>query len=110
MESLALLVAIILAFVMFSGPLGILLTINSIWSATLKIPALWYSRRVLVTLIAAVGLFVGFRILIGGIPFMTSLIVMSGMTFNLVAIKLEYQIGKLNKRATPGNPGASELS
>ena len=110
MESLALLVAIILAFVMFSGPLGILLTINPIWSATLKIPALWYSRRVLVTLIAAVGLFVGFRILIGGIPFMTSLIVMSGMALNLVAIKLEYQIGKLNKRATPGNPGASELS
>jgi hypothetical protein len=104
MESLALLVAIILAFVMFSGPLGILLTINPIWSATLKIPALWYTRRVLITLIAAVGIFVGFRILIGGIPFMPSLIVLLGMALNLVAIKLEYQIGKLNKRPTPGKP------
>jgi len=109
MESLALLVAIILAFVMFSGPLGILLTINPIWNTTLKIPALWYTRRVLITLFAAVGLFVGFRILIGGMPLMTSLIVMSGMALNLVAIKLEYQIGKVNKRATPGTPGASEL-
>ena len=102
MESLALLVAVILAFVMFSGPLGILLTINPIWNTTLKIPVLWYTRRVLITLIAAVGIFVGFRILIGGIPFMTSLIVMSGMALNLVAIKFEYQIGKSNKRPTPG--------
>ena len=109
MESLALLVVIILAVVMFSGPLGILLTINPIWSATLKISALWYARRVLVTLIVAVGIFVGFRILIGGMPLMTSLVVMSGMALNLVAIKLEYQIGKVNKRATPGTPGASEL-
>ena len=109
MESLALLVVIILAVVMFSGPLGILLTINPIWSATLKISVLWYARRVLVTLIAAVGIFVGFRILIGGMPLMTSLVVMSGMALNLVAIKLEYQIGKVNKRATPGTPGASEL-
>jgi hypothetical protein len=109
MESLVLLVVIILAIVMFSGPLGILLTINPIWSATLKISALWYARRVLVTLIAAVGIFVGFQVLIGGIPLMTSLIVMSGMALNLVAIKLEYQIGTLNKRATPGTPGASEL-
>ncbi len=102
MESLALLVVIILAVVMFSGPLGILLTINPIWNTTLKIPVLWYTRRVLITLIAAVGIFVGFRILIGGIPFMTSLIVMSGMALNLVAIKFEYQIGKSNKRPTPG--------
>lgn len=109
MESLALLVVIILAVVMFSGPLGILLTINPIWSATLKISALWYARRVLVTLIVAVGIFVGFRILIGGMPLMTSLVVMSGMALNLFVIKLEYQIGKVNKRATPGTPGASEL-
>ena len=40
MESLVLLVVIILAVVMFSGPLGILLTINPIWNATLKIPGL----------------------------------------------------------------------
>jgi len=109
MESLALLVVIILAVVMFSGPLGILMTMNPIWSATLKIPALWYTRRVLITLFAAVGFFFGFQVLIGGIPLMTSLIVMSGMALNLVAIKLEYQIGTLNKRATPGTPGASEL-
>jgi hypothetical protein len=34
---------------------------------------------------------------------------MSGIALNLVAIKLEYQIGKFNKRKTPGTPGASEL-
>ncbi len=109
MESLALLVALILAVVMFSGPLGILLTINPVWNATLKIPALWYARRILITLLAAIGIIFGFQVLLGGIPFMASLMVMSGMAFNLVAIKLEYQIGKFNKRATPGTPGASEL-
>jgi hypothetical protein len=109
MESLALLVALILAVVMFSGPLGILLTINPIWNATLKIPALWYSRRILISLLAAVAFIFGFQVLRSGIPFMASLMVISGMAFNLVAIKLEYQIGKFNKRATPGTPGASEL-
>jgi hypothetical protein len=109
MESLALLVALILAVVMFSGPLGILLTINPIWNATLKIPALWYTRRVLITLFAAIGIIFGFQVLFSGIPLMASLMVMSGMAFNLIAIKLEYQIGKFNKRKTPGTPGASEL-
>ena len=109
MESLALLVALILAVVMFSGPLGILLTINPIWNATLKIPALWYARRILITVLAAVAFVFGFQVLFSGIPFMASLMVMSGMAFNLIAIKLEYQIGKFNKRKTPGTPGASEL-
>jgi hypothetical protein len=109
MESLALLVALILAVVMFSGPLGILLTINPIWNATLKIPALWYARRILITVLAAVAFVFGFQVLFSGIPLMASLMVMSGMAFNLVAIKLEYQIGKFNKRKTPGTPGVSEL-
>jgi len=109
MESLALLVALILAVVMFSGPLGILLTINPIWNATLKIPALWYARRIVISLLAAVAFIFGFQVLRSGIPFMTSLMVISGMALNLVAIKLEYQIGKFNKRKTPGTPGASEL-
>jgi hypothetical protein len=109
MESLALLVALILAVVMFSGPLGILLTINPIWNATLKVPGLWYARRVLITFFAAIGVIFGFQVLLGGIPFMASLMVISGMAFNVIAIKLEYQIGKFNKRATPRKPGASEL-
>lgn len=109
MESLVLLVALILAVVMLSGPLGILLTINPVWNATLKVPALWYARRILISILAAVGIIFGFQVLLGGVPFMASLMVMSGMAFNLVAIKLEYQIGKFNKRATPGTPGASQL-
>ena len=109
MESLVLIVAIILSVVMFSGPLGILLTINPVWNATLKVPGLWYARRILITLLAAIGIIFGFQVLLGGIPFMASLMVISGMAFNLIAIKLEYQIGKFNKRATPRTPGASEL-
>ncbi len=109
MESLALAVAIILGIVMFSGPLGILLTINPIWNATLKVPALWYARRILISLLAAVGIVFGFQVLFSGVPFMASIMVMSGMAFNMLAIKLEYQIGKFNKRKTPGTPGASEL-
>lgn len=109
MESLALLVALILAVVILSGPLGILLTINPIWNATLKIPALWYARRVLITLFAAIGMIFGFQVLSGGVPLIAALMVISGIALNLVAIKFEYQIGKLNKRTTPRTPGASEL-
>lgn len=109
MESLAAVVAFILAVVMFSGPIAILLTINPIWNAALKIPALWYARRILISLLAAVGIIFGFQVLFSGIPFMASLMVMSGMAFNLIAIKLEYQVGKFNRRKTPGTLGASEL-
>ena len=109
MESLALLVLIIFAVIMLSGPLGILLTINPIWNAALKVPALWYARRVLISVLAIVGIVAGFQVLFSGIPFLASLMVMSGMSFNIIAIKLEYQIGKFNKRATPGTPGASQL-
>ena len=109
MESLVLIVAIILSVVMFSGPLGILSTINPVWNATLKVPGLWYARRILITFLAAIGIIFGFQVLLGGIPFMASLMVISGMAFNLIAIKLEYQIGKFNKRATPRTPGASQL-
>ena len=109
MESLVLLVIIIFAVITFSGPLGILLTINPIWNATLKFPVLWYARRVLITIFAVIGIIFGFQVLFGGIPLMASIMVMSGMAFNLVSIKLEYQIGKFNKRATPRTPGASEL-
>ena len=101
MESLALLVALILAVVIFSGPVGILLTTNPIWNAALKVPVLWYARRILISVMAAVAFVFGFQVLRGGIPFMASLMVLTGMALNLVAIKLEYQIGKVNKRKTP---------
>jgi hypothetical protein len=109
MESLALLVLIIFAVIMLSGPLGILLTINPIWNAALKVPAVWYARRVIISVLAAVGMLFGFQVLFSGVPLMASLMIIIGMFLNAVAIKLEYQIGKFNKRSTPGTPGASQL-
>ena len=109
MESLAALVATILALIMFSGPIGIFLTINPIWKATLKVPALWYARRVFISLLSLVGIVLGFLILFSGVTFIASLMVLSGMILNFIAIKLEYQIGKFNRRGTPRTPGASEL-
>lgn len=109
MESLVLLVLIIFAVIMLSGPLGIILTMNPIWNAALKVPALWYARRVLISLLAVIGMIFGFQVLFSGVPLMASLMVIIGMSLNAIAIKLEYQIGKFNKRATPGTPGASQL-
>ena len=109
MESLAALVATILALIMFSGPTGIFLTINPIWKATLKVPALWYARRVFISLLALAGIVLGFLILFSGVTFIASLMVLSGIILNFIAINLEYQIRKFNRRGTPGTPGASEL-
>lgn len=94
---------------MFSGPIGILLTINPIWQATLKVPALWYMRRAFISVLAVTGTVMGFLVLFSGIPFFASLLIISGIILNLLAIKLEYQIGKINRRGTPGVTGASEL-
>jgi hypothetical protein len=109
MESLALLVAMILAVILLSGPLGILLTLAPIWKATLKIPALWYARRILISLLALIGIVMGFPVLLSGVALMASLMVIAGMMLNLVALTLEYQIGRTSRRETPGKPGASEL-
>ena len=117
MESLALLVVMILSVILLSGPLGILLTLNPIWKATLRIPVLWYARRALISLLAIVGIVMGFPVLFSGVPLMASLMVIGGIILNLVAITLEYQIGRSSRRGTPGKPhggtpgkpGGSEL-
>jgi hypothetical protein len=108
-ESLAKLVAVILSLIVFSGPIGILLTLSPIWNATLKVPALWYARRIFISLLALAGIVMGFLVLSGGIPIMAALLIISGMVLNLVAIKIEYQIGKVDRRKTPRTPGTSEL-
>lgn len=109
MESLASVVAVVLSLIIFSGPIGILLTLGPIWNMTLKIPALWYIRRILISLLALVGIILGFLILSSGIPFGAALMMISGMIMNLIAIKMEYQIGKVDRRSTPGKPGTVEL-
>jgi hypothetical protein len=109
MESLAALVAALLSMVIFSGPIGILLTLGPIWNMTLKAPALWYTRRILISLLALAGMILGFLILSSGIPVAAALLMISGMIMNLIAIKMEYQIGKVDRRSTPGKPGSSEF-
>ena len=76
---------------------------------TLKIPALWYTRRILISLLALAGITLGFLILSSGIPVAAALLMISGMIMNLIAIKMEYQIGKVDRRSTPGKLGTSEF-
>jgi hypothetical protein len=55
------------------------------------------------------GIILGFLILSSGIPVAAALLMISGMIMNLIAIKMEYQIGKVDRRSTPGKPGSSEF-
>ena len=56
MESLAMLVLILMSIVVFTGPIGYLLTTKAIWNYSKKRKLLWIFRRVLVSIISPAGI------------------------------------------------------
>ena len=90
MESLALVVATLLALVIFSGPIAIALTSNLIWDFTERKQSLWIFRRVLVTVAAVVGLFLSLTFALQPIPAVVKLLALFGLLSNGYAISREY--------------------
>ena len=52
MESLAMVVAILMLLVLFTGPISLLLTSRLFWDFTIRNKAVWILRRLLVAVIA----------------------------------------------------------
>ena len=90
MESLAMLVLILMSIVVFSGPIGFLLTSKIVWNYTKSIKTLWIIRRVFVSIISPAGIAVAAIFVFNQIPIGPKLLALGGIAINVFALKREY--------------------
>ena len=90
MESLAILVALILAIALLSGPTALFLTWLPVLNreSTSKIAAL--IRRILVTFLVVIGSLMSFNLFIANVGFAASLMAIIGSVTAFFAVKREY--------------------
>jgi hypothetical protein len=90
MESLALLVALLLALVIFTGPISMLLTSKFLWNYSIQSKPFWIFRRILVSTISPIGMVMALFFMFTPIPLGTKSIAVFGLAINVIAIKREY--------------------
>lgn len=90
MESLALLVTILMSIVVFTGPLGFLLTSKVVWNYTKSRQALWIIRRIFVSILSPAGIAVAAIFVFNEIPIGPKLLAMVGIALNVFVLKREY--------------------
>ena len=84
------LVLILMSIVVFSGPIGFLLTSKIVWNYTKSIKTLWIIRRVFVSIISLAGIAVAAIFVFNQIPIGPKLLAMGGIAINVFALKREY--------------------
>jgi Na+/alanine symporter len=90
MESLAMLVLILMSIVVFTGPIGYLLTTKAIWNYSKKRKLLWIFRRVLVSIISPAGIAISAIFVFTEIPTGPKILALAGTALNVFALKREY--------------------
>jgi hypothetical protein len=90
MESLAMLVLILLSIVVFTGPVGYLLTTKAVWDFSRRRTALWIFRRVLVSILSPAGIAISTIFVFTEIPVGTKVVAIAGVALNVFALKREY--------------------
>ncbi len=90
MESLALLVAMLLALVIFTGPISMFLTSKFLWNYSRQSRPFWIFRRILVSTISPIGMTVALFFIFTPIPFGTRFLAALGLLINVIALKREY--------------------
>lgn len=90
MESLALVVAFLVALVLFTGPIGLLLTSELFWDFTKRNNAIWWVRRLIVASMALIGMPVQMVFVYNQIPAGVKAVAIIGFGLNTVALKREF--------------------
>ncbi len=114
MESLALIVAALVALVLFTGPIALLLTSKLFWEFTYAYKGIWWTRRLMVAAIALVGMPVQMVFIFNQIPAGVKALSFLGFGLNTIALKREFLrnkpwalIFKLGMRDPNGPAGQS---
>lgn len=90
MYSLAVLVVFLMILVLFTGPISLLLTTKLFWDFTQRNKAVWVIRRILVSIISALGLSIEVFFILAQIPITPKLFALAGFSLNTIALKREY--------------------
>ena len=90
MESLALVVAALMALVLFTGPISLLFTSKLFWNFTMQNRSVWILRRALVVTVAPIGMSVQIMFIFNQIPPGPKAFALFGFILNTVALKREF--------------------
>jgi hypothetical protein len=90
MESLALLIAALMALVLFTGPISLLLTSNLFWNFTRQNKVIWIIRRFMVVIISPIGMSVQIIFIFNQLPPWPKAFAFAGFVINVIALKREF--------------------
>jgi hypothetical protein len=90
MESLAMLVLILMSIVVFTGPMGFLLTTRAVWNYSKRVNALWIIRRIFVSLLSPAGIAISAIFIFTQIPIGPKIVALVGLALNVFVLKREY--------------------
>jgi hypothetical protein len=94
MESLAMLVLVLMSIVVFTGPMGYLLTTRIVWDYSKRVRAFWIIRRILVSILSPAGIAISAIFVFSEIPIGPKIVAIGGIALNIFALKREYFRGK----------------
>ncbi len=84
------LVLILMSIVVFTGPMGFLLTTRAVWNYTKRINALWIIRRIFVSLLSPAGIAISAIFVFTEIPIGPKIVALAGIALNVFVLKREY--------------------
>ncbi len=88
------LVLILMSIVVFTGPMGFLLTTRAVWNYSKRVNALWIIRRIFVSLLSPAGIAISAIFVFTEIPMGPKIVAIGGIALNIFALKREYFRGK----------------
>ena len=90
MESLAMLVLLLMSIVVFTGPMGYVLTTRAVWNYSKRVNALWIIRRILVSILSPAGIAISAIFVFTQIPIGPKIVALAGVALNIFVLKREY--------------------
>ena len=90
MESLAMLVLLLMSVVVFTGPMGYVLTTRAVWNYSKRVNALWIIRRIFVSLLSPAGIAISAIFIFTQIPIGPKIVALAGIALNIFVLKREY--------------------
>ena len=84
------LVLILMSIVVFTGPMGFLLTTRAVWNYSKRVNAHWIIRRIFVSLLSPAGIAISAIFVFTEIPMGPKIVALAGIALNIFVLKREY--------------------
>ena len=84
------LVLLLMSIVVFTGPMGYVLTTRAVWNYSKRVNALWIIRRILVSILSPAGIAISAIFVFTQIPIGPKIVALAGIALNIFVLKREY--------------------